>query len=65
MDVDYYSDGGLNHSKFSALTCFPLDSSHLIAVPQPRGADHGVGSNSTLTLGFDGSKYNSLEIDKN
>ena len=56
---------GPNHSKLSVLILLPLNSSHFIAASQPRSADHSVGSNSTLTLGFNGSKYNSLEIDKN
>ena len=49
VDVSYYSGGGPNHSKFTVLLAFPANSSRFIAAPQPRGTDHGIGSNSTPT----------------
>ena len=45
VDVGYYSGGGPNHSKNRCVFAFSL----FIAAPQPRGADHGVGSNFTPT----------------
>ena len=50
VNVGYYSGGGPNHSKFIVLIVLPVDSSRFIAVPQPRGADDGVSSNSTPTI---------------